>query len=241
MAGHDARTRHAGRHGTSRRPAVPRRGRLGAAVLIGAAAAAGCLVSLSVIPGAAQGPTIIDQWSAVPVPPAPALKTATVDPKTTAYLILDIVTITCNSQARPRCTASVPKIAALLGRAATARMLVIYSHLPGQTPDNILPEIRPFPGQPVVSAFTDKFLGTNLESILKGANIKTVIIAGTSSNGAVLTTAAEAALREYQVVVPVDLMSATSLYAEQYTAWHLTNSPAIPARITLTRSDMIKF
>jgi hypothetical protein len=41
--------------------------------------------------------------------------------------------------------------------------------------------------------------------------------------------------------VPVDLMSGSTTYAEQYTAWHLTNSPVIPANITLTRSDLIHF
>ncbi len=185
--------------------------------------------------------TIIDEWRSVQAPPPPPIKDVTVDPKTTAYLIFDILANTCNKQVRPRCVASVPRLTGMLARATTAGMLVVYSTLPGQTANDILAEVRPFSGQPVVAALTDKFLGTNLDGILKGADIKTVIIAGTAANGAVITTAAEAALRGYKVAVPVDLMSGSTTYAEQYTAWHLTNSPVIPANITLTRSDLIHF
>ncbi len=241
MAGHDRCTAQAGRHGMSRRPAVSWRWTVGTAVLIAAAAAGLYLVAIPVIPGAAQGPTIIDQWSAVQAPPPPPLKTITVDPKTTAFLILDIVKQTCNTQARPRCVTSVPKIAALLARATDSQMLVVYSYIFGSTLDDYRAELKPFPGQPAVQAPPNKFLGTNLDAILKGANIKTVIVSGTSAEGAVLNTASEAAQRGYQVLVPVDLMSSSTLYAEQYVAWHLTHAPVLSARVTLTRSDMIKF
>jgi len=193
-------------------------------------------------PGLAVAPTsIVDEWTAVKVPPPPALKPVTVDPTTTAFLILDIVTQTCNLERRPRCVASVPKIAALLARATEKKMLVIYSIVSGGKVDDILPAVRPFPGQPVVTATLDKFLGTDLDTILKGQNIKTIIVAGTAAHGAVMTTSSEAAQRGFQVDVPVDLMSAELLYAEQYVAWHLANAPAIAARITLTRSDLIRF
>jgi hypothetical protein len=35
--------------------------------------------------------TIIDEWSNVKVPPAPQLKTVTIDPDTTALLTLDLI------------------------------------------------------------------------------------------------------------------------------------------------------
>jgi Flp pilus assembly pilin Flp len=41
--------------------------------------------------------------------------------------------------------------------------------------------------------------------------------------------------------VPVDGISSPTLYAEQYTAWHLTNTPVIAGKTTLTAIDMIKF
>ena len=49
----------------------------------------------------APAQTIIDEWSSVKAPPAPALKSVTVDPKTTALLMMDIIKQTCNTQSAP--------------------------------------------------------------------------------------------------------------------------------------------
>lgn len=191
---------------------------------------------------APAGPgTIVDEWAAVKAPPAPPLKTVTADPATTAFLVFDIVKQTCNMQGRPRCVASVPKIVTLVARALAANMLVVYTLVPGWKLDDILPEVRPLPGQPMVTAFTDKFLKTDLETILRSHNIKSVIVSGTAANGAVLSTSGQAAERGFNVYVPVDLMSSDSTYAEQYTAWHLSHAPVISSRVTLTRSDLIRF
>jgi len=93
----------------------------------------------------------------------------------------------------------------------------------------------------VVSSGPDKFLGTDLEKILKEKGIKTVIVVGTTSHGAVLYTASVAALRGMKIIVPVDGMSAEVLYAEQYVAWHLLNAPRISALTTLTKVDLIGY
>jgi len=66
-----------------------------------------------------------------------------------------------------------------------------------------------------------------------------VIIAGTTAEGAVLHTATAAALRGFTVVVPVDGMSASALYAEQYTAWHMLNAPGTKGKTRLTTFSMI--
>jgi len=58
---------------------------------------------------------------------------------------------------------------------------------------------------------------------------------------AVLHTAAEAALRGYKVVVPVDGMSGDTLYSEQYTAWHLVNTQRVMQQVTLTKVDLIGY
>jgi len=51
---------------------------------------AACItVLVSSIPSSAQ--TIIDEWSSVKPPPAPELKGVTIDPKTMALLMLDLV------------------------------------------------------------------------------------------------------------------------------------------------------
>jgi hypothetical protein len=43
------------------------------------------------------------------------------------------------------------------------------------------------------------------------------------------------------VIVPVDGVSSSTAYAEQYTAWHLANAPRIGPQVTLTRSDLVSF
>jgi nicotinamidase-related amidase len=86
----------------------------------------------------------------------------------------------------------------------------------------------------------DKFFRTDLEQILAKAAIHTVIVTGTSAQGAVLYTASGAALRGLRVIVPVDGMSADNPFAELYTAWHLVNAPgSISSLVTLTRTDLI--
>ena len=71
--------------------------------------------------------------------------------------------------------------------------------------------------------------------------IKTVITVGTASNGAVLFTAAGAAMRGMNVIVPVDGMSAVDRYADLTVAYTLTSAPLVSAKATLTKIDMIKF
>ena len=198
------------------------------------------LLAFSLSPSALAG-TIIDDWSTVQAPPAPALKPVTVDPKTTALLVLDIVRQACNAERRPRCLDTLPAVHTLLGRARMAGVLVGYSLVKGSTAADILPPVAPVGGEPMVTSGTDKFLGTDLEATLKAKGIKTVIILGVVAQGAVLTTATEAALRGFEVVVPVDGVSSDQIYAEQYTAWDLVNAPVIAGHVALTRSDMIGF
>lgn len=93
--------------------------------------------------------------------------------------------------------------------------------------------------EPVVNGPPDKFIGTNLVALLKEHGIKTVVATGAASEGAVLHTAATAAFRGFDVVVPVDGMASGSLYAEQYTAWHLVNAPRLPERVKLSAIGMI--
>jgi len=119
-------------------------------------------------------------------------------------------------------------------------MMVVYSLAGTAKVEDILPEATPVGGEPVVQSSVDKYYNTDLEKILKNKGIKTVIICGTAANGAVLHTATAAAVRGFQVIVPVDLMSA-DLYAEQYTAWHLVNAPGSRRQTTLTKIGLIKF
>jgi len=185
--------------------------------------------------------TIIELWDEVKAPATVELKSVTIDPKETAFLILDIEQRTCNAERRPRCVASVPKIKNFLEQARSKGIAIVYSLTSRSTPEAILPGVTPLGDEPIVKSSVDKFYNTELESILHEKGIKTVIIAGTTAEGAVLHTATGAAMRGFQVIIPIDGMSAGTLYAEQYTAWHLINAPGSRRRTTLTSFEMIKF
>jgi len=186
----------------------------------------------------AASQTIVDEWANVKAPPPPELKPVKVAPKETALLMLDFVKQTCSP--RPRCMASLPKMQNLLAQARQNGAHVIYSLVSPSVAD-ILPEVTPRPGEPVVSSGPNKFLNTELDKLLKERGVKTVIAVGTAAEGAVLNTGAHAALHGYRVVLPVDGLSSSTTYPEQYTVWHLANAPRIGPQITVTRSDMVSF
>ena len=188
-----------------------------------------------------QEPTIIDEWAKVQVPEPPVLKPVKADPGTTALLVLDMQKGNCNAERRPRCVASIARVRALLGAARDAGAMVGYSLTSSAKVTDIREELPPRPGEPVVKSGVDKFFGTDLEKRLRGRGVQTVILVGTSAHGAVLNTATGAALRGFNVVVPVDGMSAGEAYAEQYTCWHLANGPGTRRHVTLTRINMIAF
>jgi len=199
------------------------------------------LVVILTQPALAAPATIIDEWKTVPLPSAPPLKQVLIDPKTTAFLILDIQLPMCGVAQRPRCATSVPKIADFLIQARVRSMPVVFSLTPTGTVENIVPDVYPLAGEPSVRSSVDKFYNTDLEKILKDKGVKTVIIVGTAAHGAVLHTATGASVRGMQVIIPVDGMSAIEPYAEQYTAWHMLNAPGTRARTTLTTFGMMKF
>ena len=182
---------------------------------------------------------IIEDWANVKTPSAPEIKAVTVDPKTTALIMGDFMNQSCAK--RPRCVAALPAVKKLLGEARAAKVAVIYSTIPNTTSADIMPDVAPAADEPSVTSGVDKFFKTNLEQILKDKGIQTVIIVGTSAEGLVTYTGGEAALRGFNVVVPVDGMASVEAFAEQYVAWHMTHAPIISPKVTLTRTSMIKF
>jgi nicotinamidase-related amidase len=182
--------------------------------------------------------TIIDEWETIPTPPAPKLKSVAIDPETSALLILDMETTICKN---PRCLASISKINKLLTKARREGMLVVYSLTHTGNPVDIVRQIAPTPDDPIVRSNVDKFYKTKLEKILQEHGVTTVLVTGYAANGAVLHTATSAAFRDYHVIIPVDCMSARNPYAEQYTAWHMLNSPGTRNRATLTKVSLVSF
>ncbi len=191
-------------------------------------------------PGHAQ--TIIDEWPSVKAPPAPELAAVTVDPKTTALLELDFIKQTCNNDRRPRCVASLPKAKKFLDEARAHGMFVVYSIVRGMaTAADILPDVTPKGNEPVISGELDKFEGSNLDKILKDHGITTVIVNGTSAQGAIMYTGSAAVIHGYKVIVPVDGVSAENAYTEQYVAYNFLHAPVIAGKVTLTSFGMMKF
>jgi nicotinamidase-related amidase len=185
---------------------------------------------------------IIAEWTSVKVPPAPALKAVTVDPKKTALLILDVNKPNCAADKRVRCFESLPHLQKLMDAARAAGSPVLYTFSGKGDPATVAdPGIASRPGEAVVAHGPNKFQDSELEKRLKDKGVETVIVTGSTANGAVIGTGTEAAMRGFKVIVPVDGMSADSTYIEQYVAWHFANAPTVSGESTLTRVDMIKF
>ncbi len=201
-----------------------------------------CLLTAILVGSPVFAQTIIDEWATVKAPPPPELKSVTIqNVKETAFLVLDIVKQGCNSQRRPRCVASVPKIQKFLQEARAKGMPVIHSRTSQATAADILPGVAPRPDEPQVVSSADKFVGTDLEKILKEKSIRTVIVVGTAAHGAVLYTATGSAYRGFKVIVPVDGMSSEDTYFEQYVGYQLANGPGLGQAVTLTKFDLIRY
>jgi nicotinamidase-related amidase len=199
-------------------------------------------VALGVAAGSAGAATIIDEWASVKPEPAPELKPVTVDAKTTALLVMDLVKGSCNNERRPRCVASIPAVAKLLNEARAKGVTIINTVAGSGTVADILPEVAPKDGETVITGtVANKFVRTDLEKILKDKSITTVIPVGTAAHGAVLYTGSDAAFRGFKVVVPVDGASSENQYAEQAVVWLFAKAPGVSQNTTLTRMDMIKY
>jgi nicotinamidase-related amidase len=209
------------------------------------------LAAVLVYAAPAPAQTIIDEWESVKAPSPPALKPVTLDPKTTAIFVMDIIKQLCNEQRRPRCVASIPKVQKLLAEARAKGVYVIYFLFPSPSPatfpnpkiTDYVPELAPKGDEPVVTSFVDKFMlrdkDTGLEKMLKDKGITNVVLVGGASHNGILFTAVTAALRGYNVVVPVDAISGNNAYEDQAAAYILSTSTTY--KVTLTSLDMLKF
>lgn len=185
--------------------------------------------------------TIIEEWERVKIPSVPELEEVKLKLRESALLVLDIQNQNCNEDRRPRCVRTLHNIQMLIEKARKNGMLLVFSLTSAASKADIRREVLPTREETIVKAGVDKFHNTELEDILQNNAIKTVIIVGTSASGAVLNTATGAATRQLNIIVPVDGISATYPYEEQYTVWHLMNSPGTRRRVILTKAGMISF
>ncbi len=205
--------------------------------LLAAAIAVACGASVT---GARAG-DVLQEWDSVKAPPPPKLEQVTIDPKKTAVISMDFNAKNCTAEDRKRCFAVIPAAQKLIAEARKHGMVVAHTITSHMKPTEIVKELAPAQGEPVVVGKGDKFAGSDLEKILKGKGVDTVILMGTEANSAVLYTALGAVIRDFKAIVPVDTMPAKTAYQEQFTVWALANGSQLKDGATLTRSDMMKF
>jgi len=186
---------------------------------------------------------IMAEWGSVKLPPPPELKPVTLEGKTTALLILDVMKESCAR--RPRCSEMVPNLKKLHDQARAAGAMVFYTLVGGGSPTaaDVVAGMTPKDGEWVIQRGPDKFLGSPLEQRLKERGITSVIVTGTSAQGVGIGVGSGAAQRGYKVIVPVDGLASDDAFMELYAAYHLAKGgPAIVTeKVTLTRTGMIKF
>ena len=182
----------------------------------------------------------------MPAIPDPAR--VTLDPKTTALIVLDYVENICNRQANCR-TKMVPAMTPFMERVRKAGLTVAYGTRAGRQ-NEWLKEVAPAPGDiRVNNTAQDRFYATDLDKELKAKGIKTLIVVGWKVSGSVTYTSVGAMVHGYTVVVPVDTTAAATDYETTIGFYNVLNSgnenrgnePLKPKAVTLSRTDMITF
>jgi nicotinamidase-related amidase len=180
-------------------------------------------------------------------PPIPAPATVTLDAKTTALVVLDIINPTCST--RPACNDSIPALQALIKKARDASVPVVYTNTAAT--NAIVPQVAPISGDvTIVPTNADKFNNPDFDATFKAKKITTLLLVGTRSNGAVLYTAFDANVHGYTVVVAIDGISGSIPFETVLTEWQMLNEPGFTNAdnkplaeklVTLSRGDLITF
>ncbi|WP_445147799.1 cysteine hydrolase family protein [Baekduia sp. Peel2402] len=163
------------------------------------------------------------------VPDIPITPRVDLEPETTALVVVDMQNDFVSDGGAlqvPDAQATVPAIADLLRRFRVAGARVVFTQDTHRDPDPefaiwprhavegtnghaIVDDLHPLPDDVVLQKPRyDAFYGTPLDHLLRQWGIKTLVICGTVANICVHYTAASAALRWYDVVIPRDAVSA---------------------------------
>src|SRR5947208_9472283 len=131
---------------------------------------------------AASKPLMTLQMPALPDPVR-----VTLNPATTALLVLDYVEPICNSQ--PKCKdGMLSAVTPFMARARKAGVIVGYGTRE-QNMSKWLPQVAPTPDDiKVVSTAQDRFYNTDLDKELKAKGIATIILVGWKVSGSVTYT-----------------------------------------------------
>ncbi len=178
-------------------------------------------------------------------PNRPEAKPLTLDSKATAVLVLDL-SARCQD-AKQVCSKLMTPLGEFLEKARAAGVPVIFSAsaaAKGTPLGEVAAPLKRRESEPVIypDGF-DKFVGGELESLLKQKNAKTLIITGSSSNTAVLYTATTAArIHRYPIVIPMDGINANTPYEQEYSIHQFTVMPNAANKLfQFTKLSMITF
>lgn len=178
-------------------------------------------------------------------PNRPEPKPITLDGKTTAVLVLDLSS-RCHNP-KQVCSKLTPVLPEFLDKARAAGVPIIYSvsaSAKGTPLGEVASPLKRKESETVIypDGF-DKFLGGELQTLLKEKGAKTLVITGSSTNSAVLYTATTAArIHRYNVVIPMDGVNASGKYEQEYSMHQFTVMPSdANKQFQFTNLGMIAF
>jgi nicotinamidase-related amidase len=203
---------------------------------------------LTLCGGAAQAQSTGTPLQTLQMPAMPEPARVTLNPKTTALLVLDYVEDICATQ--PRCKSQMlPAMTPFMERVRKAGLVVAYGTRQ-QNMTHWLPQVAPAEGDiKIVNTAQDRFYNTDLDKALKAKGITTIIMVGWKVSGSVTYTSVGATVRDYTVVIPVDTTTAATDYETAIGFYNILNSGNAnlknealkPKSSTLSRSDLITF
>ena len=205
-------------------------------------------LALALCCGAAQAQSAGKPMQTFQMPAMPDPARVTLDPRTTALVVLDYVEDICATQ--PKCKSQMlPAMIPFMERVRKAGLVVAYGTR-AQNMAHWLPQVAPAEGDiKIVNTAQDRFYNTDLDKLLKAQGITTMIMVGWKVSGSVTYTSVGAMIRDYTVVIPVDTTTASSDYETAIGFYNvlnsgnanLTNEPLKPKSVTLSRTDLIAF
>jgi nicotinamidase-related amidase len=188
----------------------------------------------------ALSPEMIEAQPNRPVP-----EPVTLDPATTALLVLDL-SGRCDDTDQP-CHRLAPVVGEFLPRYRANQVLIVYTvsaNAAGSSQGDVWAGFEPLgPNEIVISPEGgDKFVDGEMDRILQARGITTLVVTGAATNNAVLYSVTSATRnRAYEVVLPLDGTVAAGDYEYEYTLHQFTVINGIRTQTRFSTLDMIQF
>lgn len=194
----------------------------------------------------------------VKIPEKLEVKFVELEASKSALIIIDMQNAFVHEKGRlfvPESRKTIEPIKKLLERARSKNVLVVYTQdwhqkndpefniwgehaVAGTWEAEIIDELKPMGDEVLVKKLRyDGFYGTYLDDVLRMKKVEKTVITGTVANICVLHTAGSAAIRGYEVVIPIDCISALNEFDYMSTL----RQAAFLYRGILTTHDKINF